>query len=64
MAALIPDKKCGVYLDLKKTFLLWKNAASYHLGLVTPSTTDGAPLVVVVCREFSQVGHELVARLL
>ena len=39
----IPDKKCLI-LDFQNLILLVKNAVGYHLGPVTPSTTDGAPL--------------------
>ena len=41
MAALIPDEKCGACHD-KTNFLLVTNAAGYHPGLLTPSTTDRA----------------------
>ena len=41
MAALIPDKKCGVWLGEK----LEANAAAYYPGLVMPSSTDGVPLL-------------------
>ena len=47
MAALIPDEKCCVCLD-KKAFLLLKNRADYHTGLVSSSTTDGASLEMKV----------------
>ena len=43
MAALIPDKKLAFVL-IKKTFFLLTNAADYHQGQVTPSTTHGASL--------------------
>ena len=43
MAAPIPDKSCRVFYSY---YLVWamKNAAGYHPGTVTPSTTNGAPL--------------------
>ena len=44
MAALIPDEKWECVFI--KTFILLTNAAAAakHPGLVTPSTTNGAPL--------------------
>ena len=43
MAAPIPDERCHILIE-KTYFELWKNAAGYLAGPVTPSTTDGTPL--------------------
>ena len=49
MAALIPDKNCGLYFD-ENSFGAMTNAAGYYLGPVAPSTADVDPKCLNLCQ--------------
>ena len=51
MAAYTPYEICHFFIH--KNYAV-KNAAGYHLGPATPSTTDGAPMVLIF-REFLDI---------